>query len=72
MWSYSDIQWQPGMLFENIYSKDNNTNIWTVNSRDEFPLKKKKNLWPLQLHLVEELKDILVVFLLCKLTQQTK
>ena len=58
MWSYSDIQWQQGVLIESIYSQDNDTNS---DSRDEF-LFKKNNLWPLQLHLDEELNDLLLGF----------
>lgn len=27
MWSYSDIQWQQGMLIESFYSQDHDTQI---------------------------------------------
>lgn len=57
MWSYSDIQWQQGMLIESFYSKDHN-DTQIPNSREYFLL--KNNLWPLQLHLDEELNDFLL------------
>lgn len=56
MWSYSDIQWQQGMLIESFYSQDHN-DTQIPNSREYFL---KKNLWPLQLHLDEELNDLLL------------
>lgn len=57
MWSYSDIQWQQGVLIESFYSQDHNDTQILSQENISFL---KNNLWPLQLHLDEELNDLLL------------